>query len=50
LVREMSHDPSIDTTIERLQREPSIKVAFARYSQGHKFAKFLNDAAIIELT
>lgn len=50
LVREMPHDPTIDETIERLRSENTIKVAFARYESGNKYAKLLNDTQIHEVS
>ncbi len=50
LVRGMPDDPTIATTIARLRSETNVKVAFARYENGRKYAKLLNDPQIHEVS
>lgn len=49
LVRELPHDPTINQTIEKFQSEKSIRIAFARYEQGRKYLKLLDDHEIREI-
>lgn len=50
LVREKPRDTSIDQTIERLRRESTIRVAFARVEGRKKYLKLLGDPGIREMT